>query len=157
MREHLGDLLPVSMLDTIVFGDTPGDSDGTTIDMQGFDSLMIVASFGIEGVTLGTAKFYVEVEHSADDPAAPGTPLSWADCADADLSKTVVGATTGTLCLVDANAEAPAVYWTTYRAGKRFVRVHINEEGTNSTGTPLAVIGIKGHPHAEPVAIPSAV
>ena len=153
MREHLGDLLPVSMLNPIVFGDTPGDTNGTTIDMQGYDSLLIGAQFGIEGDTLGTQKFYVEIEESDDDPASPGTPLSWGDCANAALSKYVTGVTTGTLCLVDAAAEAPAIYWTTYRGGKRFVRAVINEEGTNTTGTPISVFGIKGHPHVKPVAV----
>lgn len=155
MREHLGDLMPVSMLDPIKYGDTPGDGAGITVDMQGFDSLLIGAQFGIEGDALGTQKFYVEVEHSLDNPASPGSPLSWEDCADSDLSKHVTGVNTGTLCLVDANAEAPAIYWTTYRGGRRFVRVYINEEGTNTNGTPIACFGIKGHPHAAPVAVAS--
>lgn len=155
MREHLGDLLPVQAVNPQVVADSPGDVTGATIDMQGFDSLMLIGSIGAEGDTLGTQKFYFEVEHSDDDSANPGTPLSWGDCANADLSVYVTGANTGTFATIDAAAEAPAIYWTTYRGGKRFVRVIVNEEGTNSTGTPASVVAIKGHPHVAPVTLPT--
>lgn len=126
------------------------DANGSNIDMQGYDSLMLIANVGVEGDTLGPSDdINLEVEHADDD--GTGSPDTWSDVADADLLNSVTGANTGTFAHIDADAEIPAMFATGYIGGKRWVRVVVNVTGTHTNGTPLGITAIRGHAHNLPI------
>lgn len=113
------------------------DRTGTAVDMLGYDRCTFIAVFGAPGDTLsGSVYVTVELEHSDDNS-------TFSDCADADLSTAVSGATTGTICKVDANGEASLSYAATYIGKKRYVRPYVNLTGTHTNGTINAVIAIR--------------
>ena len=65
MRDISNRTKAVTCQDAKVF---TSDTDGTTVDRQGFESLMFVVNSGIEGDTLsGSVKFDFILEHSDDD------------------------------------------------------------------------------------------
>ena len=60
------------------------DANGTTIDLQGYESCTFVIDMGIEGITLsGTNKIEIELEESSDNS-------TWTDVT---ASTSVIGAT----------------------------------------------------------------
>lgn len=121
------------------------DANGTGVDLQFYEGAHIVAVVGAEGDTLsGSVKIELEVEESDDDS-------TYTDVADADLSTTVTGTNTGTFALIDAAAEAPAVYTTDYKGSKRYIRVVWNITGTHTNGTPGSAVVVRGHNRHAPV------
>ncbi|MBM4117837.1 hypothetical protein FJ251_08850 [bacterium] len=113
------------------------DRTGTAVDMLGYERCTFVALFGAPGDTLsGSVYVTVELEESTDNS-------TWTDVADADVSTTVSGVTTGTICKVDANGEASLAYAATYIGLKRYVRPIVNLTGTHTNGTINAVLAIR--------------
>lgn len=120
-------------------------ADGTVIDMQGFNSLMIIADVGASGDTLsGSVLVELEVEESDDD-------ITYTDVADADLQNVVVGTNPGTFALIDDPAEDEAVYATGYLGNKRYVRAVANLTGTHTNGIPISIMALRGNPGNAPV------
>ena len=114
------------------------DTNGTGIDLQGFESATVVWEVGAEGDTLSsTVKIEAQLEHSDDDSTY--TTVAQADVVDGTVSS-------GVFATYDANSEAPAVAKIGYIGGKRYVRVVDQRTGTHSTGTPTSAIVIKGNP-----------
>jgi len=110
------------------------DADGATIDRQGAEDLTLTAVVGVSADTLdGSNYILLEVEHSDN-----GT--DWSDCANADLTASVTGATTGTFAKLDAMTEDDTVYKVGYIGGKRYVRIVLNMVGTHTYGAPVAAI-----------------
>ena len=65
MRDISNRTKAVTCQDAKVF---TADTDGTTVDRKGFESLMFVVNSGIEGDTLsGSVKFDFILQHSDDD------------------------------------------------------------------------------------------
>ena len=122
------------------------DADGSTVDLQGFESATVVIDMGAEGITLsGTDKIEIELEHSDDNS-------TWTDVTSAN---DVIGATpdsSGKIATFDADAEIPAISAVGYIGGKRYIRAVANFSGTHGTGTPFGVSVIKGHYRHNPVA-----
>lgn len=118
------------------------DKNGDTVDLQGYESALIVLNTGISGDTLsGTVYVEYEVEESDDDSV-------WTDVADKDLTRTVTGNNTGTIAKIDDPAEDDAVHISSYIGGKRYIRVVANVTGTHTNGieTSACVIrGVGGH------------
>lgn len=142
LREIYSDLSVTQLYDPAT---TTADQNSTSIDMQGYDSLLLVANVGASGDTLsGSVKIEFEVEESSDDS-------TFTDVADADLTNSVTGTNTGTFALVDDPAEDDAVYITGYKGTERYVRVVINVTGTHTNGTPISITAIRGHAHQRPV------
>lgn len=109
------------------------DTDGDGVDLQGYDGALIVAHIGISGDTLGASLHtQIEIEESEDDS-------TYDDVADADLTDTVTGDNTGTICKIDAAAEDPAVHVSSYLGTKRYIRAVDNITGTHTNGTPICV------------------
>jgi len=113
------------------------DRTGTAVDMLGYNRCTFIASFGAPGDTLsGSVYVTVELEESVDNS-------TFTDVADADLSTAVDGATTGTICKVDANGEASLSYAATYIGSKRYVRPIVNLTGTHTNGMINQVVAIR--------------
>jgi hypothetical protein len=111
------------------------DTDGTGVDLQGFEGAVIEFQVGAEGVTLsGTDKITLEIEESDDN-------VTFTDVAAADL---VGEESAGVVKTLDDNAEAPANYSAGYIGSKRYIRGVLNYAGTHGAGTVIGCTVIKG-------------
>ncbi len=120
-----------------------GDADGASVDMVDYDRCTFLALVGASGDTLSaTVKVELEVEESDDDS-------SFTDVADADLTSWVAGVNDGCFGVIDAAAEDDAVYKTTYKGSKRYVRPVINIVGTHSNGIPIGIVAIRHGKHGD--------
>lgn len=117
------------------------DTNGTGIDLQGFESATVIAMVGAEGITLDGSNYIEMVLQHSDDDSTYTDVTSSTDVVDGSVSAAGVFAT------FDDNAEAPAVATIGYVGGKRYIRVQDERTGTHGTATPTAAIVIKGHPH----------
>ena len=116
------------------------DTDGTTVDRQGFESVMFVVNSGIDGDTLsGSVKFDFILQESDDDS-------SWsAVTSSTSVTETSVDSS-GIFLTLDANGETPQTSQIGYIGGKRYTRVKIDATGTHSNGTPISIQAILGNP-----------
>ena len=116
------------------------DANGTGVDLQGFESATIVVDTGAEGVTLSSSvKIDFILEESSDDSTYSAVTSS-TSVTDGSVDSS------GIFLTLDANAETPQVATIGYVGGSRYIRVTADFTGTHSTGTPVAVSVIKGHP-----------
>lgn len=124
----------------VVVGDTSGgDVDGSSVDLQGYEACTLIGSVGTEGDTYSGSVYHeFQVEESDDDS-------SFTDVANADLTTSVTSISTdvGVFGLVDAAAEAPGIFITTYIGNSRYVRGVTLAGGTHTNGTPLGIVIIK--------------
>jgi len=116
------------------------DADGTTVDLQGFNSAMVVVNTGVEGDTLSASvKFDFILEHSDDDSTWSAVTSS------TDVTEGSVDSS-GIFLTLDANAETPQISQIGYIGGKQYIRCKIDATGSHSNGTPMGVTVIKGNP-----------
>ena len=121
------------------------DANGASIDMQGYNSLMVIGAIGASGDTLsGSVYIELELEESDDDS-------TFTDVADADLQNSVTGTNTGTFAVINDPAEDSQVYKTGYKGTKRYVRPVVNVTGTHTNGTPIALLMVRGNAESGPV------
>lgn len=121
------------------------DTNGSAIDLQGYDDVCLTVNVGVAGDTLsGSVKWEFEVQHGDQS-----TVLS--ACADTDLTKAVTGTNTGTFAVVDSLTEDETTYQTGYIGNKRYVRVVVNATGTHTNGTPIGATAILGRALNQPV------
>lgn len=137
MRDISNRTKAVTCQDAKVF---TADSDGTTVDTQGFESVMFVVNSGIEGDTLsGSVKFDFILQESSNDS-------DWsAVTSSTSVTEGSVDAS-GIFLTLDANGETPQTSQIGYIGGNRYVRVKIDATGTHSNGTPISVQAILGNP-----------
>lgn len=116
------------------------DADGTTVDLQGFNSAMVVVNTGVEGDTLSASvKFDFILEHSDDDSTWSAVTSS------TDVTEGSVDSS-GIFLTLDDNAETPQISQIGYIGGKQYIRCKIDATGSHSNGTPMGVTVIKGNP-----------
>lgn len=116
------------------------DANGTGVDLQGFNSAMVVVNTGAEGDTLsGSVKFDFILEHSDDDSTYTAVTSS------TDVTEGSVDSS-GIFLTLDANGETPQISQIGYIGGKRYIRCKIDATGTHSNGTPMGVVVVKGNP-----------
>lgn len=120
------------------------DTNGTGIDLQGFDGVDIIAALGAQGVTLSGSVFIDFILQHSDDNT------SFAAAADADIIGAVITSGSGIFARIDANAKAARSYSVGYRGSKRYVRVVVDFTGTHGTGTPISVTALCGYPVLSP-------
>lgn len=116
------------------------DANGTTVDLKGFQSAMVVVNSGIEGDTLSSSvKFDFILEESDDDS-------SWsAVTASTSVTEGSVDGS-GIFLTLDANGETPQCSQIGYIGNSRYIRCKIDATGTHSNGTPIGVVVVKGNP-----------
>lgn len=111
----------------------------SAIDMQGYDSLVVLFDIGDSGDTLsGTVYWTLKLQHSDDDS-------SYADCGAADL---LGGMTT---VVIDAPSEDSLAVKFGYTGGKRYVKGVATKTGTHTNGTPIGIVAIQGDAGLRPV------
>ena len=116
------------------------DANGTTVDLQGFESAMVIVNTGVEGDTLsGSVKFDFILQESDDDS-------TWSNVTSStSVTETSVDSN-GIFLTLDANGETPQITQIGYIGGKRYIRCKIDATGTHSNGTPMSIEVIKGNP-----------
>lgn len=121
------------------------DTNCTSVDTDGYESVMFLANIGESGDTLsGSVKIELEVEESDDNS-------TFTDVADADLVNYVSGTNDGCFGVIDDAAEDDAAYFTAYKGTKRYVRAVLNLTGTHTNGTPISVTALQAKPRVAPV------
>jgi hypothetical protein len=125
---------------------------GGAIDLQGFDSAMVVAQIGAWGDTVSGGLLEIGLQHS--ETTVTG---DFVDVPDDELTDTVAGASTvsgavetGVFASVSSTSNDQKVAKTAYKGGKRYLRVKFNGEKNLATGTPVAVLVAKGNPGYAP-------
>ena len=118
-------------------------SNGTGVDLQGYDSATIIADVGAEGDTLSSSvHFELSLEHSDDNSTF--TDVAQADIVDGTISSG------GIWLKLDGTAggnpdTAGDIFRVGYRGGKRYIRVVLAKTGSHSNGTPIGAFVMKGH------------
>ena len=121
------------------------DANSASLDTRDADSTCLMFVLGDSADTLsGTNKIELEVQESDDNS-------TFTAVANADLTNSVTATNTGTAALIDAPAEDQLSVLVGYKGYKRYVRGVLNFSGTHATGTPIAVLGLLGGNHYQPV------
>ena len=116
------------------------DADGTTVDLKGFQSAMVVVNSGIEGDTLsGSVKFDFILEESDNDS-------DWSAVTSSTSVTEGSVDSSGIFLTLDANAETPQCSQIGYIGGSRYIRCKIDATGSHSNGTPIGVVVVRGNP-----------
>jgi hypothetical protein len=118
------------------------DANGTGVDTQGYENVLVCVNCGVEGITLsGTNKIEFELEVSDDNS-------SWTD-ATSEMVEGTLGAN-GNFLTLDDNAETPIVKELEFLGNKQYVRVVANFSGTHGTATPMSAFVVLGKPRHAP-------
>jgi hypothetical protein len=150
MRDLLHNISVVKLLQAIVVNnDTEGTPANGVIDRNGYDSCVAIAMIGISGDTLsGSLKLDVKVQDSDD-----GT--TWAAVTETSYIQNGSGSaapdSNGIVATIDDAAEDDVVISVGYVGPKQYFRLLIDTTGTHTNGTPIAMLGILGHPAVAPV------
>ena len=121
-------------------------ADGSGLDLRDCDDAMLVFVIGANGDTYsGTDKLELEVQEADTDVDGSYTAV-----ANADLTNYVTGTNVGTVKVLTANADCSQSYLVGYRGNKRFIRGRFNFGGTHSTGTSVALLGLRGRNRIQP-------
>lgn len=136
MRDLYHNIAVQDILDAVVATST---RTSATVDLQGFDSLSILFSIGNSADTLsGSVYWTLKLTHSDDD-------ASYSDVTASGLLNSsatyVINTPTGD------NVAVPFGYV----GGKRYVRAVATATGSHSSGTPMAMVALKGNPSLRPV------
>lgn len=111
------------------------------IDMQGAESLLIVAAIGDIEETLGpSARIDLKIEHAEDND---GSPAAYTACGLEDILG-VETITDGIFASVNDDAKENKRHLVAYRGGRRFVRVTATPTGLTDGGA-IALLAIKGN------------
>jgi hypothetical protein len=126
---------------------TTAASNGTGVDLQGYEGATILVTIGAEGDTLsGSVFFEIGLEHSDDN--ATYTDATQSDIVDGTIASDGVFLKidgTGTAGTAGNPDSTGSTYRVGYIGGKRYIRTTIAKTGSHSTGTPLGTTVIKSH------------
>ena len=123
------------------------DTNGSDVNVGGFDAVTVEINVGLGTGLSGSAYFEFELQHADDDGA--GSPDTYSAVANADLTDYVTGTNTGTICKVDDAAEDNLIYTSGYIGMKEWVRVVANETGAVTSLVCAATI-IREKPNLAP-------
>lgn len=111
------------------------------IDLQGFNAASVVFAVGASADSLsGSIYWTLKLQHSDSENS------NYEDVATADLlndAATVV---------IDSASEDDAAYSFGYVGNKRYLKGVATPTGSHSSGTPLAILALKGEAGLNPVA-----
>lgn len=121
------------------------DNSPVAIDLQGFDSAVLVLHVGAGGITFtGTNKIEFKLTHSDDDSTYSAVTISDVQGLDSVGSGGIVKAITS----AHASADVTKIG---YVGGRRYLKLLADFGGTHSAGTPISSVVIKGNPTISPV------
>tara|TARA_Y100000004_G_scaffold194440_1_gene259025 strand:- start:1565 stop:1999 length:435 start_codon:yes stop_codon:yes gene_type:complete len=116
------------------------DANGTGVDLQGFESAMVVVNTGAEGDTLSSSVKFDFILEDSDDDSTYSAVTSSTSVTEGSVDSS------GIFLTLDANGETPQISQIGYIGGKRYIRCKIDATGSHSNGTPMGVVVIKGNP-----------
>lgn len=152
-RSQVDILAPVNMVDPAVQIINNTTVAGAACDLEGYDAATIIAQIGAWGDTVAGGLIEIGLQHSDDTVAG-----NFVDVPDAQLTDTVAGASTvtgavdtGVFSTVSSTSTDQKIQKTGYIGGKRYIRAKINGEKNLATGTPVAILLVKGKPANAPV------
>jgi hypothetical protein len=123
------------------------DTNGTGIDLFGYEGALIIANVGAGAVFSDTTvSLELEVEESADNS-------SFTDVADAHLIGYVAGTNDGCFGVIDYGDEDQLVYYASYIGSKRYIRVVCNYVSTGTAPadiTPVSATVVRMYPKYGP-------
>lgn len=131
-------LKSVSIATSIVSAPLANDTNGTGVDLQGYEAALVVFHLGSPGaqvVLSGSLKVDLKVEESDDNS-------SFTAVAAADLD--------GVFPTVDTNAEAGKCYAAGYKGTKRYLRGVWDVTGTHTTPLEGGCIVVRANPRIKP-------
>lgn len=121
------------------------DNTPATFTNGGFQSTTIFIQVGVGGITFsGTNRVDFVLTHSDDDS-------TYVNVTDADVVG-VTGISNGIVRSLVAAHAAPSITEIGYIGRRPFLRMLADFGGTHGTGTPIAVLGVRGAPLTAPSA-----
>lgn len=112
----------------------------TAIDLQGFNSASVVVSLGLAADTLSVSLYWtLKLQHSNDD-------VTYEDTVAADLNSTAL------TVVVDSSSKDRTAYSFGYQGGRRYLKAVATPTGSHSSGTPIAMLALRGTAAYAPVA-----
>ena len=143
MRDLHNNIKVVDVVSPAVYSD---DNTPVTIDRQGFESVEIIFSVGVGGITFtGTNKIEMKLTDSPDDSTYTAVT------ADDLLGVDTVGAGGIVESFVAAHAAA-TVHKVGYVGGERYIQLLADFGGTHAAGTAISAVAVLSNPASAPVA-----
>jgi len=135
MKDLASNIAPVATIDPVV---ASSDTNGTGVDLQGYESAAIVVQTGVEGITLSTSNKIEFILEDSDDNSTFSAVTSSTSVTEGSVDSS------GIFLTLDGNDDTPQASTIGYVGGKRYVRVTADFSGTHGTGTPIAASVLKG-------------
>ena len=124
------------------------DATGTSVDMRGFDSCLVVIDFGDFGVNFDDSNHVqIQLEHSDDN-------TTWTDVVAADVLRASTAAISDGTVYRPPNANlgnAPGAATVGYIGNKRYLRAIADHVGTHGASTSVSVVMLLGNASYRPV------
>lgn len=144
MRDLKSKVSPAALIVPAVYA---ADNTPPAVDLQGFDSCLILISIGVGGITFtGVNKIEFVLTHSDDN--ATYTNVAITDLLPDALTPGTI--TTGIVRSLVAAHAAATIQRLGYVGGKRYLKLLADFSGTHGTGTPMEAIALKGHANINP-------
>lgn len=128
------------------------DTDGATVDRQGFESVEHFVCVGESGDTLSGTVFWEFVIQESDNNSDWAAVTSAASVVVGGDGVSAAPSSSGVFATIDAPAEDDKLLRIGYIGGKRYSRIQADATGTHSNGTPIAAGAVLGHPEQAPTA-----
>lgn len=145
-------IAPVNMIDPVNQTINNTTVAGAGCDLQGYESATVIAQVGAWGDTVSGGMIEFAVQESDDNS-------TFTDVANANLTDTIAGASTvtgaaatGVFGKVSSTSNDQTTFRTGYVGSKRYIRIKMNGEKNLATGSPIAVLLVKGNPDLAPTA-----
>ncbi|MFP4538721.1 MAG: hypothetical protein ACLFPA_10520 [Dichotomicrobium sp.] len=155
MKDTYSELKLENFLTPQTIDDSGGDVESDDIDLQDFNSALIAISAAQSGDA--SPDFTIKVEHkdeSGDDyeDVEAGHLLGVDSVSDGVLGGSSFRFDDGSNGIdIGSDDGEPHTAVFGYIGGKRFVRITVEDNGSNSTGTIFSGVIAKGHPRLAPV------
>lgn len=136
-RENYTEQVAVVGIGAVVLS---ADNTPAAIDLQGYDTALLLLEIGIGGITFSASnKIEFVLTHSDDDS-------TYSNVTDDDVLG-VTGISDGIIHSLVAAHAAATVTQIGYRGGKRYLKILADFSGIHGAGTPIAVTVVKGGAH----------
>ncbi len=129
----------ISVGQVVVPANATSTITSSAIDLQGFNSALVLFNIGAAGDTLSGSKYWT---------------LSLTECATSGGTYTAVASTDtseGINSITVALGQDQAAYKIGYIGSQRFIKAVVTPTGTMSTGTIIGIAALKGNPAYKPV------
>lgn len=128
-RDLHNNITVVTSIDPIV-GNNTTEGTGVAVDLSDYEAAEMVFHFGISGDTLSGALLVTPTLQESDTTTG------------GDFTNVAAADQLGTLTVIDAAAEDPAVMAVGYTGNKRYIRALVTFTGTHTNGMPISAVAV---------------